>query len=36
MWYGPMLLMVKISGYGDADPKGFTGLYNVLLPAGKS
>jgi hypothetical protein len=35
VWDGPMSLLVKISGYGDADPAGFAGFYEVLLPAGK-
>jgi|HubBroStandDraft_6_1064221.scaffolds.fasta_scaffold116787_3 hypothetical protein len=30
-----MSLMVKISGYGDADPTGFAGFYEVLLPSRK-
>lgn len=35
VWDGPMSLMVKISGYGDADPAGFAGFYEVLLPTQK-
>ena len=31
-WDGPMSPMVKISGFGDADPTGFAGFYEVLLP----
>ncbi len=30
-----MSLMVKTSGYGDADPTGFAEFYEVLLPVGK-
>jgi hypothetical protein len=36
VWDGALSLMVKISGYGDADPTGFTEFYEVLLPGGKS
>jgi hypothetical protein len=33
-WDGPSSLMVKISSYGDADPKGFAGFYQVILSVG--
>ncbi len=35
VWDGPRSLVVKISGYGDADPKGFVEFYRVLLPVGQ-
>ncbi len=35
VWDGPASLLVKISGYGDADPAGFAAFYEVLLPGGK-
>jgi len=34
-WDGSMTLEVKISGYGDADPAGFTEFFDVLLPDGQ-
>ena len=33
VWDGPMSLQVKVSGYGDADRKGFAEFYEVLLPS---
>lgn len=35
VWDGPMSLMVKISGYGDADAGGLAEFVEVLLPAGQ-
>jgi len=35
VWDGPMSLKVKISGYGNADPAGFVGFYEVLVPIGQ-
>jgi hypothetical protein len=32
VWDGPTSLQVKMSGYGDEDPAGFTEFYEVLLP----
>jgi len=33
-WDGPSSLIVKISGYGTANPKGFAGFYQVILSVG--
>ncbi len=34
-WDGPTSLALKVSGYGDRDPKGFTEFYDLHLPVGK-
>lgn len=33
-WDGPMILKVKVSGYGDANPGGFTKFYEAQLSLG--
>ena len=34
LWSKPMALKLKVSGYGEADPAGFTEFYNLLVHPG--